>query len=198
MPTICVTRGNPRGCDLLHGACGWRQSLRTAVRSMLGFSFLVLLFSLFGGLLQCGGSPRRGVWGEARSRRQSHLTTRRSSMVSYPCLCIFHHLINANHLFFITYRCADVAVPLSHHGRCLSDHVHPIHRTRRHLRPLISRSFLVLPHALLAPIIDNLDPNLSLRTIFGTFPLFRLLRSRFLLTLLEASVIHPSVFIAYY
>lgn len=35
------------------------------------------------------------------------------------------------------------------------------------------------------------EPDLTLR-------LFPLLRSRFLLTLLEASVIHPSVFIAYY
>ena len=94
--------------------------------------------------------------------------THKLNMVSYSCLCVFHHSINADRLFSTTYRCADVAVPLPHHGRCLSDHVHPIHRTRRHLRPLSPRSFLVFLHALLAPIIDIPEPNLSLSTIFDT------------------------------
>lgn len=61
--------------------------------------------------------------------------------------------------------------------------------------------FLVIPrfpHAFLTPITDNPEPNFSLRTIPDTLCLSRLLRSRFLLTLLEASVIRPSVSIAYY
>lgn len=115
-------------------------------------------------------------------------------MVSYPCLRISHRSINAHPASF---RCADVAVPLPHHGRCLSGHIHPIHRTRHHLRPLISWLFLAFPHAFVAPIIDNPEPNFSLRTISDTPCLSRLLRSRFLLTLLEASVIHSSVSIAY-
>ena len=132
-----------------------------AVRSTLGFSFLVLFFSLFGGLLQCGGFLRRGVWEEVRSRRRLHLTTHRSSTVSHPFLCIFHNSTNPDHLFSITYRCADVAVPLPHHGRHLPDHVHPVHCTRRHLRPLTFwwSSFIYL-HAFPAPIIDNTEPNL--------------------------------------
>lgn len=106
------------------------------------------------------------VWGEGRSRGWSQIT-HRSRMISFSCLCIFHHSINPDRLFFIASKCEDVGLPLSHCGRCPSGRVNLIHRARYHLR-----SFLVFLHALLVPVIDNPEPNLSLRTIFDTPSVF--------------------------
>lgn len=72
-------------------------------------------------------------------------------MVSQHRPYIFHNLIGPDHLFYVTYRCADMAVPLPHHGGCLPDHVYPVHRTRRHLRPLTFRSFITRSSTTRAP-----------------------------------------------
>jgi len=91
-----------------------------------------------------------------------------------------------------------VAIPLPDHGRCFLVHLHPIHHTRRHLRSLTSRLFIACLHPLLRPIIDNpkRGPRLGSHSTFSVLLTSSWLR--FLLTLLEASVIHPLVFIVYY
>lgn len=127
------------------------------VRSTLGFSFLVSLSSLFGGLPRCGGPPRRGEWEGARSRRPLHLTIPRSNMVSDSDRCVFHELIDDD-CFPVTLRCTNMAIPLPYHGRCLSTHLHPLHRTRCHLC-LTPRSFPVLSCLHLRPTVDNSEPT---------------------------------------
>lgn len=90
-----------------------------------------------------------------------------------------------------------MAISLPHHGRCLLDHIHPIHRTCRSFRPLTPRSLLTsLTYS--APVIDNPEPNLPLTAIFDVLCPFCLSWLRLLLTLLEALVIHLLVFIVYY
>lgn len=158
----------------------------------LGFSFLVLFSFLFGGSLQCGGSHKRGGWGETRLRRRSHSTTHRSNTVCDPHFRISHVLINDGHALLVNHRCEDVANPLPRNGGCLSGHIHPIHCARRHFRPLTSRLF-ILPIAP-PPVIDNLEFNHPLIAPSST----SLSWISFPLTLLETQVIHSPVFITYY
>ena len=122
--------------------------------------------------------------------------THRLSTVSQPPFCIFGRSISVGRLFSPTYRRTNVAIPLSHHERCLLAHIHPVHRTGRNLRPLTSRSLLTRSPAL---IIDTPEPDPPAHD-YIQHPLFisppYWLRFRF--TLLEATVIHLLVFIVYY